>query len=198
MNLLTVLAVAVALGTDAFSMAFGIGMGGVKTNRILVASGVVCLFHVVMPLIGLSLGAVLGRAVGQMAVVLGALILLAIGVQMIWGSLRPERMAMSFAAAKMESPMLRNKHARADQEGSLWGLITMAGSVSIDALSVGFGLGTLNINIPMVVATFGLVAGGMTAGGFILGRHLGAWIGKRAKALGGLILVIIAMRLLLS
>ncbi|MHB1125875.1 MAG: manganese efflux pump MntP [Bacillota bacterium] len=198
MNIITVLAVAVALGTDAFSMAFGIGMGGIKTKRLLTISGVVSIFHVVMPLIGLTLGAVLGKALGQMATALGALVLLFIGLQMIWGSLKPERLALSFVAARREIPMLKAKSPHAAGDGSLWGIITLAGGVSLDALSVGFGLGTLQTNLLLTVSIFGLVAGLMTASGFLFGRHLGAWIGGRAKALGGLILVIIAIRLFLG
>jgi len=193
MNLYTLMLIAVALGTDAFALAVGIGVAGIRYRRILIVSGVVCAFHILMPLIGLGIGAVLGKLVGNVATVIGAAVLILIGLNMLWEVWKERTQAFSFHQAKK-----RLNFGAAQERGinSFWGLIMLAGSVSIDALSVGFGLGTLKAQITLTVLVLGLVAGLMTALGFFLGRGLGSWLGEKAEVAGGAILVAVGMRLL--
>lgn len=187
MTLLTLLFVAVALGTDAFSMAVGIGTsGGVRGGRILVVAGVVAIFHVVMPLMGLYLGGLVGRAVGDIAAIVGAIVLVLIGLHMIREGLKGDEGELipggisQMAGAGKGKPMVVT---------SGWGLMVLAASVSLDALTVGFGLGTVAVNITATVLTLGVVAGLMTAAGLIFGRHLGDWFGEKAVIFGGVILI---------
>jgi len=189
MTTLTLLFVAVALGTDAFSMAVGIGTCGmVRGRRILLVAGVVAVFHVIMPLIGLFLGSLLGRVMGDVAAVIGAIILVLIGLHMVKEGLKGEHrellpggMAQVAGADKCDSrPLVIT---------SGWGLMALAVGVSLDALTVGFGLGTIAVNISLTVITLGLVAGLMTVAGLVFGRHLGEWFGDKAVILGGVILI---------
>lgn len=73
----------------------------------------------------------------------------------------------------------------------------MSGSVSLDALSVGFSLGTQNLALGQAVLIMGPVAGLMTMAGFLLGQQVGGWIGEKAVILGGAILIFIGIKLLL-
>jgi putative Mn2+ efflux pump MntP len=189
MTTLTLLFVAVALGTDAFSMAIGIGTCRmIRGRKILLMAGVVAIFHVIMPLIGLFLGSLLGRALGDIAAIIGAIVLVLIGLHMIkeglkgeHGELLPGGMAQVTDADKCGSrPLVIT---------SGWGLIALAAGVSLDALTVGFGLGTIAVNISLTVITIGLTAGLMTAAGLVFGRHLGEWFGEKAVILGGVILI---------
>ena len=70
-------------------------------------------------------------------------------------------------------------------------LVVLAGSVSLDALSVGFGLGTMGVNLWLTVAFFGTAAGLMTAAGFLFGKRLGRWLGSKADFVGAIILLLI-------
>ena len=79
-----------------------------------------------------------------------------------------------------------------------WALSMLAGSVSMDALSVGFSLGTFKANLGTTVLVMGIVSGVMTAAGFLFGRQLGSWLGTKAQALGGVVLLIIGVRLLFT
>ena len=45
MTLPTVFLVAIALGTDAFSMAVGVGLTGITRQKSIVISAIVSLFH---------------------------------------------------------------------------------------------------------------------------------------------------------
>ncbi|GAW93821.1 manganese efflux pump MntP family protein [Calderihabitans maritimus] len=195
MNLSTLLLVAVALGTDAFSMAVGIGVGGIGMQHIFQVSSVVTLFHIFMPLIGLSLGTLLGRIMGHVATIIGATVLFFIGMHMLREGLFPEN------GEEAGSSLARKGLGMGKITGGLsiltgfWGLMLLAASVSLDALSVGFSLGTFQANLPLTVIVMGLVAGLMTASGFIFGKYLGRWLGNKAQVAGGLILIGIGIKL---
>lgn len=184
---LTVLLIAVALGMDAFSMAVGIGVSGVRRRYIFLVSVVVCLFHILMPLAGLTLGAVAGRLAGRLAGILGACVLISIGLKGLIGITRRE-MAVGSNTVLLGSGMVAF--------GPL-ALVVLAGSVSLDALSVGFGLGT-QCGTALDSVCFGAVAGLMTAGGFVFGSCLGNRLEDKAGFAGALILLLMGIKLLFS
>lgn len=193
MSLSTLFLVAVALGTDALALAVGLGVTGIKYRQIWLTSLVVCLFHIFMPLVGLWIGLVLGKLVGNIATVIGALVLIFIGLNMLWGVLKERVQVFSFPEAKKA---FQGGTWQSQGVNSFWGLMMLAGSVSIDALSVGFSLGTLKAQLLRTVLVLGAVAGLMTASGFFLGRGLGGWLGEKAEIVGGLILVAVGVKLL--
>ena len=71
----------------------------------------------------------------------------------------------------------------------------LAVSVSIDALTVGFGLGTLRVPILLTVVIMGATAAVMTIAGFIGGRIFSRLVGSYAQIIGGMILLGLAVRL---
>lgn len=177
MDMLTILALAVALGTDAFSLSVGIGLGGVRLRQLIVVSLTVLAFHIIMPLIGYFVGEWFG-SMGRIANIAGALVLIFLGLKMIKESLDggiPDQ--QSFVIA------------------NTMGLVLLAGSVSLDALSVGFTLGTQRVNLSLAVITMGIVAGVMTAAGMVLGKYAGKFLGSKAEIFGGLVLLGIGIKL---
>ncbi len=192
MNYPAVLLVSIALGVDAFSVAIGIGLLGVKIREIFLVSGVVSVFHVVMPLIGLYLGAYLGNIAGPIAGTIGALVLLAIGFNTIWESLRKRGVFKS--SDMLDSSKTNGATINIQSPVSLF---LMAASVSLDALTVGFGLGTLQVDLFLTVITMGIVAGLMTALGLIFGKGLNKAVGNKAELLGGIILILIGLKFLI-
>lgn len=192
MDSLAVLLVAVALGTDAFSLAAGLGMGGLKKRLAIFFSSIVGLLHVLMPLAGLYLGLFLGRLMGRLAAVVGALVLASMGFLMLWEALSEHREKEGFGGR-----VLRAVPGRGVAQG-VTAIVLLAGSVSLDALSVGFGLGALQASLPLTVLIMGGVAGSMTAAGFVLGRRAGHWLGDKAEAMGGLILMGIGFKMLVG
>ena len=77
-------------------------------------------------------------------------------------------------------------------------LLTLSIATSIDALAVGLSFAFLNINIALASPTIGVVAFIVTTIGFNLGKKASKIMGKRAEAIGALILLAIAFRILLS
>ena len=77
-------------------------------------------------------------------------------------------------------------------------LLTLSLATSLDALAVGLSFAFLKVNLTLASATIGAVAFIITFGGFFAGKKLGALIGKRAEIIGGIILILIGVRILLE
>jgi len=176
LELIWIIAVSIALGMDAFSFSLALGMIGIDNKIALRLSVVVAVFHVFMPLLGLWIGQKLGLLFGNVAVGIGAVILLWLGSKMILGAIR--------GSGEKNIPSLKG-----------FGIFVLAGSVSLDALSVGFSLGTFVSMILPATLIMGFTAGIMTGGGILLGRRIGTWAGSKAEAVGGGILFLIGLRM---
>ncbi|SEG62629.1 manganese efflux pump [Paenibacillus sp. UNC499MF] len=177
-QLLTIFIMAIALGFDAFSLGIGIGMRGIRLLHILKISIVIGLFHILMPLLGMYAGHYLGSLLGQVAVAAGGGLLILLGSHMIYSSFRGE-----------DSPAFDHR--------TFWGMILFALSVSVDSFSVGVSLGIFATDVVLTVLLFGLLGGGMSILGLLLGRRVGSWIGEYGEALGGLILLLFGLKFLL-
>ena len=79
-----------------------------------------------------------------------------------------------------------------------WLLFVLSVATSIDALAIGLSFAFLQVNIAGATATIGIVAFLITLAGFFAGKKLGEIVGKRAEIIGGIILVIIGVRILLE
>ncbi|HHV71608.1 MAG TPA: manganese efflux pump [Clostridia bacterium] len=177
--MLTVLSLAVALGTDAFSLAIGVGMKGVGLRDNLKISGVIGLMHIIMPLIGYYLGSIAGKILGDVAGYLGGAILIFLGTMMLKDSQREKE----------------EKEFQFDHNSGL-GLMALALGVSLDALSVGFSLGTIGLNLWLTLIALGVVSAVMTSGGILLGDKVGSFLGKRAEVLGAAILIVLGAKII--
>lgn len=177
-QLLPLLLTAAALGTDAMTLAIGIGLQGVSWQDIVRTSLVIGLFHVGMPLIGALGGHCFGIFAGEIAHWLGAGIVAFIGSRMIWGCLESKQGIVC--------------------QWTLTGfpLLLLAAGVSIDALSVGFSLGAFGYNIFSTAITFGIFSAIMSAVGLIFGSRLGKFIGNRGEFVGGIVLIFLAIYML--
>ncbi len=193
MNYFAVVLVSVALGIDAFSVALSIGLSGAGKKPILTMTAVVTAFHIIMPLAGLYLGTYLGRIAGPTAGAIGALVLIAIGLSVIWKSIKDLAIIGMTAGRRGGGPRLEQGVLNI---GNTFSMVLLCASVSLDALTVGFGLGTLKVDLFLTVITMGIIAGLMTFSGFISGRRLNSAFGDWAEIAGGLILVGIGLKIL--
>ncbi len=192
-QLFTIILVAIVLGLDAFSLSMGMGIRGVTRQYEWKFSGTVGILHILMPLIGLSLGMAVGRFLGIWASRLGAVVLAYIALDFLikgYRESKPESVALH------EGRKLLHRQDR--RRGEDWNSIFLLGiSVSIDALTVGFSLGTLKMPLLITVLIMGLVAGSMTLLGFTGGRVFNRLVGSYAQMVGGLVLLLLAVKLVL-
>ncbi|WP_421924853.1 manganese efflux pump MntP family protein [Paenibacillus luteus] len=168
---LTLFIIAVALGLDAFSLGLGIGLKGIRLRDILKLGIVIALFHVLMPLVGIYTGQYVGGLLGDVATTAAGILLVLLGGHMIYSSLRGEAV-QSF------------------DHKSLWGLLVLSLSVSIDSFSVGITLGMFSANLWMTILLFGILGGLMSVSGLLLGRKVSGNLGEYGEAIGGGILFV--------
>ena len=77
-------------------------------------------------------------------------------------------------------------------------LVLLAFATSIDALAVGFSLGLVGVTIWYPAVVIGVVTGMISWLGIFLGNRLGQKLGKRMEIIGGIVLILIGIRILLS
>ena len=175
---LTLLMISFALGMDAFSLGVGVGMVGIRLREIVKVSITIGLFHVAMPVIGIAVGVYLSDLVGGIAVSIGGGVLMLIGLHMLWGGF----------AQKEQKSVMRTKGL---------GLMLFAFSVSLDALTVGFSFGLMEVNTVLAISLFGLMGALMSSCGLLLGRSVGGWLGDYSEIVGGLILLSFGLKIML-
>jgi len=184
MNIWIILAVALALAMDAFAVSLGLGMSlkpatGGQTFRLAYHFG---LFQFLMPVIGWAAGETFIKYISGYDHWVAFGLLLAIGGKMIFESFRQET---------------QPKTERRDPTRGA-SLLVLSVATSLDALAVGLSLAALHVDIIYPALVIGLVAFVMTVAGMKIGPLLGKVMGRRAELLGGIILVIIGIKILID
>ena len=77
-------------------------------------------------------------------------------------------------------------------------MLLLAVATSIDALAVGITFAFLRVNIVMAVSTIGVVTLIISAIGVYIGHIFGAKYKAKAELAGGIILILIGLRILLE
>ena len=79
-----------------------------------------------------------------------------------------------------------------------WTLLILAFATSIDALAVGLGLAAVGRSIWYPSAIIGLVTMAMSILAVVGGRRAGTYLGARAQIIGGIVLIIIALKIVIT
>jgi manganese efflux pump family protein len=105
-----------------------------------------------------------------------------------------------FIGGKMLWEALNEKDERKEGADISRGLLllTLALATSIDALAVGLSFAFLDINILAASLLIGAVTLVITHLGFYLGRKAGVLLGRNARLAGGIILIGIGLKILIS
>ena len=87
----------------------------------------------------------------------------------------------------------------ANSDLSVKTMFVMAVATSIDALAVGISLAMSgNVNILLAVALIGIITFAMAAFGVKVGAHFGSRFEKKAQIAGGVILILLGVKILLE
>jgi len=180
-----IIAVAVALAMDAFtvSIAAGVTLRRVSGRQTFRLSWHFGLFQSLMPIVGWGAGLTVQELISAVDHWVAFGLLVFIGGRMIAG-------AMSDG----------EQYAKGAEPTKGWSLVMLSVATSIDALAVGLSLAMLRISVWIPALVIGLVAGVFTAGGL----HLGGYLGRRvpvaryAALVGGIVLFVIGGRILLE
>ena len=180
-NIFEIALIAVALGCDAFAVGLGVGCRFCGPRQIFRLSFHFGLFQFLMPLMGWLAGhhiLVWAKTWGPW-IAFGLLVF--IGGRMVHEGFMPPEEETECADPTRG-----------------FSLVMLSVATSIDALGVGFSLGVLNQNLFVVAVWIGLVAAGMTWLAMKIGNRLSQRFAHRMEIFGGLILILIAFKLLLT
>jgi putative Mn2+ efflux pump MntP len=111
---------------------------------------------------------------------------------MIWKSYQELKTRVVTVTETRDALACNDNKTNADGWASL---LVLTISVSIDALTVGFSLGTIQAPILFTVMIMGVIAGTMTMLGFKGGRIFSRVVGSYSQVVGGLVLLALAFRM---
>jgi putative Mn2+ efflux pump MntP len=182
MNFLDIFLIAISMAMDAFAVCLGAGTqeqtsGPRPTFRLAFHFG---LFQFLMPVLGWLAGATIVRYIASFDHWIAFGLLVFVGGRMIYSGFNPE------------------KHAQANDPSRGWTLVLLSFAVSIDALAVGLSLGIISETIWVPAVVIGIVTGLVSWLGLRLGKKLGEKFGNWMEIAGGIILILIGIRILLA
>ena len=181
MSFLELLLVAVGLSMDAFAVAVcrGLEMRRIDYRQALLIAVFFGGFQALMPVVGYLLGAGFEHYISAFDHWIAFALLAFIGGKMIWEAVR---------GGEEEQP----------QELDLKMLLMMAVATSIDALAVGITFAFLRMGILSSALTIGATTFLISFGGVAAGNRFGARYKQKAEIVGGVVLVLIGVKILLE
>jgi len=177
--LIQIVLVAIALAMDAFAVSLSSGMSitSVKMRHAIKIGFTFGLFQAVMPLIGYLGGSLFASQISAIDHWVAFILLSAIGGKMIHESFEDED----------EIP----------KDPLQWKvLIPLAVATSIDALAVGVTFPTLRVSLIAGVVTIGVITFVISTFGVLMGHRFGHKLGERAEIFGGVVLIILGIKIL--
>ena len=180
----TIVILALALATDAFAAALSRGAAARAQPRFGLALRVGLAFGVaqgLMPLAGWALGVAFDRWMRDIDHWVAFVLLGAIGLHMLWESTQHDA---------------QDSAAPTSTRG--WALASTAIATSIDAAAAGVTLPLLDLPVLASCAIIGAVTFGLSSAGVYIGAAAGAMIGRRAEALGGVVLIALGIKILVE
>ena len=180
MTIATLFLLALGVSADAFAVAVGHGAAAkrlARTEALRVAlffAG----FQALMPAVGWFVGHSFSDMIVAWDHWLAFVLLAAIGGKMIWDDFHPD------ADETLTEERIGTGH-----------LLTLAVATSIDALAVGVGL----LFLPSIIATaltIGAVTFTLSLAGVLLGHRFRSLASRHSKTIGGVILILIGLKIL--
>ncbi len=178
--MIEVFILAIALSMDAFAVSIGLGVKN-KHNILSLAikAGLFFgIFQALMPLIGYLGGVGLKEYIGGFDSLIAFTLLLLIGSKMIYEAFGEN--------VENEISMISNKI-----------LLTLAIATSIDAMAAGFTLHLFNLNPFISVILIGIITFIFSILGVYIGSKGGEKYESKAEIFGGVILILIGVKILL-
>jgi manganese efflux pump family protein len=182
MEFLTSLLIAIGLAMDALAVSLGIGTTGQAKDtrarfRLVFHFGV---FQSGMTLLGWLAGSTIVSLISGLDHWVALALLGYVGVNMIRAGASEDGVCYQTNPSKGRT------------------LMVLCVATSLDALAVGLSLAMLKTSILFPVLLIGVVASGLSLFGLLAGTTLGEKFGKRMEILGGLILIGIGVRVVVS
>ncbi len=182
MSITEIIIVAIGLSMDAFAVAIGKGLSltQVKWKHALIVGAYFGVFQALMPLLGYLLGTQFADYITSYDHWIAFVLLAIIGGKMVKDS---------FAK---EDDRNVNKSLR------LGTMLPLAIATSIDALAVGVSFAFLKVDIVWSVVLIGCITLVISMAGVKIGNIFGIKYRSKAELAGGIILILIGLKILLE
>ena len=181
--MIEVVILALALSMDAFAVSIGLGAKHAsKTPALAIQAGLYFgLFQGLMPLIGYLGGMEIFGWIEAYAPWIAFLLLFAVGSKMLYESFSGN------LENSIEKDVVNITHKV---------MFVLAIATSIDALAAGFSLTVLDVNALVACAIIGVTTLIFSWVGVFVGAKSGTWLESKAELLGGIVLILIGLKIL--
>lgn len=180
MGILDLFILAVGLSMDAFAVSVckGLSLGKIKPKHMRIAGAWFGGFQALMPLIGYFLGSFFAEMIEKYDHWVAFVLLAIIGGNMIKESF--------------------GKDEKVDSSMNVKSMLLLAIATSIDALAVGVTFAFLQVQIVPAVSFIGVITFIFSAVGVKIGSLFGTKYKSKAELFGGIVLVLIGIKILLE
>lgn len=181
MKLSEIITIGLGLAMDAFAISIckGLSMKKINVKNIIIIALYFGIFQAAMPAIGYFIGSAFSSLVQKIDHWIAFALLAIIGVNMIKDSTDDE---------------LEKRNDKVD----LKTMIILAIATSIDALAVGITFAFFEVNLLVAIIIIGLITFALSILGVIIGNKFGDRFQNKAELIGGIILIIIGLKILLE
>ena len=182
MSLFELILLAIGLSMDAFAVAIckGLALRKARWKDAIIVGAWFGGFQALMPLIGYYLGSRFADAISAYDHWIAFALLVQIGASMIRESVDKENVEKSGASLAVKTMLL------------------LAVATSIDALAVGVTFAFLAVRVIAAVCLIGCITFALSVLGVMLGGVFGMKYKSRAELAGGIILILLGVKILLE
>ena len=177
--------IGVGLSMDAFAVSIckGLSMSRLNMRQAAVISLFFGGFQALMPLIGWALGSQLTDFITPIDHLIAFGLLAFVGGKMLWDAFHEDD---------------EDEGVQTDEKLDLKELLMLAIATSIDALAVGITFAFLQVAIVPSITIIGLTTFVISFAGVAVGHFFGARFEKPATIVGGVVLILIGVKILLE
>ncbi len=186
MGIVELVLLAIGLSMDAFAVSITIGltMKKVTIKKCLIVGLYFGVFQAAMPLIGYLLGTTFASFITAIDHWIALILLAFIGGKMIWEALKKD-----------------DEDEQCPKEEASLGLAKMlplAVATSIDALAIGVTFAFFEMNVVFAILSIGIITLTLSMIAVKIGNIFGTKYKAKAELAGGIILVLIGLRIFLN
>lgn len=181
MGAIEILLISIGLAMDAFAVSVckGLAMKKMSWKKAIIIGLYFGIFQAVMPVIGYFLGTTFERFITNVDHWVAFILLVGIGINMVKEAFDKES---------------ENRNDNVDVKT----MLVLSIATSIDALAIGITFACLKIHIVMPVITIGLITFIISVIGVKIGNRCGDKYEKKAEIMGGVILILLGIKILLE
>ncbi len=182
MSTIEIILISIGLAMDASAVSLAAAAAGFADNprAVFRLSFHFGLFQALMPLIGWGIGVSMMSYFKQIDHWIAFLLLAFVGGRMVCEGLNPALDA----------------HKKDPSKGITMVMLSVA--TSIDALAIGLSLAVLDVGILYPSLMIGIITSAMAYLAIKIGKSLGMMFGKRMEVFGGIVLLCIGIKILIS